>query len=352
VGAFQPSDGAPVWRVFGATATGAAHSSTGRPPEDALGVRPSISLERSEPVIAVAASDGHGHARHFRSARGAELAVEIATRIGLETATVARVLPDANAVDHLWRSKAGRELVAAWRAAVEKDVTENPITHAERAAGGLAEDATIDQIIYGYGATLILVAAAGPWLLSAQIGDGDLFSVSEDGAVAALVPSDPRLDGSRTTSLCQMDAVASIRFGVVGVAASSIAAVMMATDGFGNAQARDDWKFAFGRDTAGLIAAHGTTWVGEQLPRWATKCASFEGSGDDATVALLFRDDARWQPQAGTTPAADVRGERNEEAGLSDRSQPRSAQFAFVWVSGFLGAALIALGVLVYELAR
>jgi Protein phosphatase 2C len=355
------------WRVYGATATGATHTSSGRPREDALGVRPPSSLQHAENTVAVAVSDGHGHTRHFRSARGSVLAVEIATRLGMEAAAIVHDLTDADEVNLVWRAKAGHELIASWRAAVEHDVASRPIAAEEWAAGGVAADGSMDQIVYAYGATLILVTAAGPWLLSAQIGDGDLLSISDTGAVGLLVASDPRLDGSRTTSLCQADAVASMRFGVAGAAGSVISAVFMATDGYGNAQARDDWDVAFGRDIAGLSAVRGDDWVGQQLPRWASKCASSEGSGDDVTVALMFVAGARWRPVAAAESAPaprdaipddaevstspDLFGSAARPTGSVRRASP-SGRLAVVWLSGFLGAAVVALGVLVYALAR
>jgi hypothetical protein len=116
------------------------------------------------------------------------------------------------------------------------------------------------------------------------------------------VPSDPRLDGLRTTSLCQPDAVDSIRYGVVRAAAQPIGAVMLATDGFGNAQHGQNWPDAFGADLATLIQRHGDGWVAKALPEWVRDCASSDGSGDDVTAVLLFAAGASWLATAEPRP--------------------------------------------------
>ena len=77
---------------------------------------------------------------------------------------------------------------------------------------------------------------------------------------------DPRLDGSRTTSLCQPDAYAAMRFGVLPIAETASGAVMLATDGYGNAQARSDWQVAFGTDLAALAAVHGPSGSANSCP--------------------------------------------------------------------------------------
>jgi hypothetical protein len=74
-----------------------------------------------------------------------------------------------------------------------------------------------------------------------------------------------------------------------------IGAILLASDGYGNAQARDDWEAVFGTELAALVIANGTESVGRALPAWAQRCASTEGSGDDATIAMAFAPDADWR---------------------------------------------------------
>ena len=289
------------WRVAAADATGAHHVARHMRYEDAWAVAPATVLERDEPSVVVAVADGHGHARHFRSAEGAEIAVAVAARLGTGSAAEIAAAGDAAAVEEIL-GRLAPAVVSVWREHVRRDIEERPVTDDERVAAGLAPDAAFIDLVYGYGATLLVAIAAGAWLACLQLGDGDLFVVAPDGTVRRPVPSDPRLDGLRTTSLCQPDAVDSIRYGVVRAAAQPIGAVMLATDGFGNAQHGQNWPDAFGADLATLIQRHGDGWLAKALPEWVRDCASSDGSGDDVTAVLLFAAGASWLATAEPRP--------------------------------------------------
>ena len=315
------------WRVAAADATGAHHVARHMRYEDAWAVAPATVLERDEPSVVVAVADGHGHARHFRSAEGAEIAVAVAARLGAGSTAEIAAADDASTVEEIL-GRLAPAVVSVWREHVRRDIEERPITDDERAAAGLEADATFVDLLYGYGATLLVAIAAGDWLACLQLGDGDLFVVAPDGTVRRPVPSDPRLDGLRTTSLCQPDAVDSIRYGVVKATAQPIGAVLLATDGFGNAQRRRDWDGAFGADLATLIQRHGDGWVARALPEWVRDCASSDGSGDDVTAVLLFAADTPWlattEPRSGEAPAATTEPPARHPATDPDPAKPPS----------------------------
>jgi len=203
---------------------------------------------------------------------------------------------DAEYIEGALYQIVGPAVVSTWRDYVYADLEQSPVTEGERVAAGLEAELTAEDLIYGYGTTLLLAVAAGPWLAFLQLGDGDLFLIAPDGSVAHPVPFDPRLDGLRTTSLCQPDAVESIRYGIVEVGAQPVGAVMLATDGYGNAQRYEGWADIFGGELAILAERYGTAWIGEQLPEWVRACATIDGSGDDVTAALLFAADTEWRP--------------------------------------------------------
>lgn len=279
-----------AWRVVTAAEIGAYHVRTGLGYEDACDISPAGARDGTAvPMVAVAVADGHGHARHFRSARGARLAVEIATKLAVHAASTAT---DADGLRTALRERIGPLLVARWRRAVEADIEEDPVTAAELATAGLAADPTLEEKIFAYGSTVMVALATSDWLLAAQIGDGDAFAVTTAGLAMRLVPDDPLLDGWRTTSLCQPDALQSMRFGAIRLADANIGAVLLATDGYGNAQSRKDWATAFAADLIALRDENGVDWIADKLPTWVSACASPEGSGDDVTVALLFRTDS------------------------------------------------------------
>ncbi|HEV3295296.1 MAG TPA: protein phosphatase 2C domain-containing protein [Streptosporangiaceae bacterium] len=286
---------APGWRVFTAVVRGAAHEMSGRPLQDAAGFTGGPAADAQ--WLALAVADGHGGHPHFRSARGSELAIEAALGLASEfgprfavTGTVAEVYGAA-------RDDLVPALISRWREAVAGDLAEIPLTGAERRM------LAADDAVIAYGSTLLLAVLAGIWLVLCQIGDGDMVMVGADGMASVPVPYDPRLDGHSTTSLCQFDAADSFRIAVVNLPVSPVAALLLATDGFGNAQTAEPWYQPVGGDLVRLAAERGIDWVGEQLPAWAARCASAEGSGDDTALALLLPDPAAGDPGWPASPA-------------------------------------------------
>lgn len=271
------TDEVATWQVITASARGSAHRASGTPNQDAV-------ASQAGPGGGVAAiADGHGHIRHFRSADGAALAVDIACRVGAQA--VAKLA--ANAGDEE-AALAGQEMaeaaLAGWRSAVAGHLGARPYTKEEQFVLSLAADTPLIP----YGATLLVAVVSGRWLVCAQIGDGDMLAVRPDGSSFSPVAGDDRLDGRRTTSLCQPDALASFRTGAHDLREVPLAALLLATDGYGNAQAEEPWQPGVGRDLAELAACHDRHWFGQEVPGWAERCASADGSGDDTTIALLL----------------------------------------------------------------
>jgi len=286
----QPApDRAGGWQVITATERGAAHRAAGIPNQDAVATIP---LENGGMVAAVA--DGHGHSRHFRSARGARLAVSIACRAARDLATRPGGLPGPGREEELRRVLVPG-IVARWRDAVLADVAAEPFTGPENAVRR-GDDPTIP-----YGTTLLLAIGLGERLLLAQIGDGDIVGISADGTALLPVPGDPLLDGRHTTSLCSPGAAESFRAAAVGLAGTPLLGVLLATDGYGNAQVALAWEAVVSADLAGLIPARPAPWLAGLLPVWAGRCASLDGSADDTTLALLLAPAGAAAPEPGAT---------------------------------------------------
>jgi hypothetical protein len=267
-----------TWQVITGSARGAAHRASGLPNQDA------VASQDGPGGVVVAIADGHGHIRHFRSAEGAGLAVEVACRVASQAAAGLA----AGAAGEEEAERAGQELalamVADWRSAVADQLGVRPYTVEEQ----FVLDRSADTPVVPYGSTLLVAVIAAQWLVCAQIGDGDMLAVRPDGSSFAPVAGDDRLDGRRTTSLCQPDALASFRTGTHDLRQVPLAALLLATDGYGNAQADEPWQPSVGRDLAELAACRDRHWFGQEVPGWAERCASAEGSGDDATIALLL----------------------------------------------------------------
>ncbi|GEM_PF-547139 len=318
-----PADQPPLrdgWLVLTASERGASHAASKLPNQDAVVTEP---IESGGVVAAVA--DGHGHWRHVRSARGSRLAVSVGCQVGHELAglledgksvpadgddppdelpTASQVSPvqtSASQIGELVRDLLVPTIVQRWRSAVLADVAAAPFTDQEEDLRQDGDDATI-----AYGSTLLLAVALRQWLILAQIGDGDMVGVRADGAAVQPVPEDPALDGRYTTSLCGPDASSDFRVAVLDTSQTPLVAMLLATDGYGNAQIMDHWAGAFSADLAELLKERDEHWLASQLPAWAARCASADGSADDTTVALML---APGLPRSTTLPSVGPSGQ-------------------------------------------
>src|SRR5262249_45673210 len=172
-------------------------------------------------------------------------------------------------------------IVARWRDAVLADVAAEPFTGQEGAVRR-GDDPTIP-----YGTTLLLAIGLGERLLLAQIGDGDIVGIGADGTALLPVPGDPLLDGRHTTSLCSPGAAGSFRVAAAGLAGTPLLGVLLATDGYGNAQVARAWEAVVSADLAGLIPARPGRCRAGRGRVWGGRCASLDGGGDDTPLALL-----------------------------------------------------------------
>jgi Protein phosphatase 2C len=277
--------------VLTASERGAAHVAVKTPNQD------SVAVERTGTNGVVAAvADGHGHSRHLRSARGSRLAVSTGCRVGQELAdklaadgmdspasTPADMRARADLIADLATGFLVPTVVARWREAVLADVEADPFTDAEDDKRRRGDDPTI-----AYGSTLLLCVAVADWLVLAQIGDGDVVGVCLDGTATLPVPADPQLDGLVTTSLCGPHATSDFRVAIINTTRTPLLAALLATDGYSNAQVVEEWPSSFSKDLAWLLRERDMRWLASQLPVWAARCASADGSADDTTVALLI----------------------------------------------------------------
>jgi len=292
-----PSPGAQdLWLALTASQRGAAHQATGLPNQDAVAAR-----QIPPDVLVAAVADGHGHRRHFRSARGSQLAVTIACEAAQELAARLDEFQEAAPIESEALGTLVPAITGEWRDAVRDDLTADPFTAREEAARGGGDDALI-----AYGSTLLLAIAGRRWLVLVQIGDGDIMGIQPDGRPLLAVPRDPSLDGHQTTSLCGLRAEDDFRAAVVDTSTTPLLGVMLATDGYSNAQVADPWTDAVSADLAELINDRSPEWLAGQLPLWASRCASADGSADDTTIALLIAPSATgWRHAARDEPAAD-----------------------------------------------
>lgn len=292
-----------LWAVVSATARGSTHVAKDLPNQDA---HAQITLADGTVVVAVA--DGHGGRGYVRSGVGSRLAVDCALDVVagalLEAGTGWTALGDFPA-----------RLVAAWRSAVLADLSGNPLSDKER---GLATAETLAQPMQLYGSTLLVAALGRDGLWAAQIGDGDIV-VASGGSCRTAVPGDDRLVGNATTSLCGPSATADFRTGVLRQLAPGDL-VLLASDGYGNSFASDDWAPEVLGDLAEAIDHHGIDQVGNELPSWVSQSAAV--GGDDTTVVLVSRRGVAAEPNDELVGMRTVvRGSDEDE--IADASAPR-----------------------------
>ena len=290
----SPHDAQDLWLALTASQRGAAHQAMGLPNQDAVAahqVRPD--------VLVAAVADGHGHRRHFRSARGSQLAVAVACEAAGELTARLDEFETARQIESEALHKLVPAITGRWRDAVREDVAADPFTAQEEATRAGRDDALI-----AYGSTLLLAIAGRRWLVLVQIGDGDIMGIQPDGRPLLPVPRDPSLDGRQTTSLCGPRAEDEFRAAVVDASTTPLLGVLLATDGYGNAQVADPWADAVSADLAELINDRPPEWLAGQLPLWASRCASADGSADDTTIALLIAPSATGWRHAAPEPAS------------------------------------------------
>lgn len=272
-----------AWQVITGTARGLTHVALHLPNQDSAG---SGRIALTKGVVA-AVADGHGASRHFRSATGSMLAVRSALAVVSELTADAAEPWNAERAETL-SGQLPQAIVTRWRELVARHLASHPYAPEEAAAMKLARDG---QKI-PYGSTLLVALIVGDWLVCGQIGDGDMLAVRPDGGAWFPVSGDDRLDGHHTTSLCQAGAVSSFRTAAHDLRTEPLLALLLGTDGYGNAQAAGRWQPAVARELAESAAAHDHDWFRRQVPLWAERCASGHGSGDDTTIALLLAPDS------------------------------------------------------------
>lgn len=279
--AMMDTAASPDWQVLGTSICGASHHRVGLPNQDALYIaRPDACL----PLI-VALADGHGSSKSFRSDCGSRLAVESAQAICGTLFSLPTLLQQKRwAEEHL-----PRELVRYWRAAVEQDLAERPFTPEALSALNATEQRQVESHpLLAYGSTLLAVVVASSFILYLQLGDGDLLTVSAKGEVERPIPKDSRLIANETTSLCSAQAWNEVQVRFQTLAGTPPALILAATDGYANAY-RDEASFQqVARDFWTLLHDEGEAVVKPHLEEWLNE-ASQQGSGDDITVGIIWR---------------------------------------------------------------
>jgi len=284
-----------IWTAISASVRGNWHEQSGQKNQDAVRLK---NPRTASDALLIAVSDGHGSLRSFRSDRGSVLAAECALR--LLKNFVRRTGPGVplSSVRRQAQQRWPRELIAAWRRAVRVDLARDPFSPIDFAAFPesppvIKPGAEPPPVAYlAYGATLIVVAVTRRYILYAQLGDGDILTVGDNGTVARPLKRNHKFYANETASLCTNQAVSEFQVRVDPVRVGMPALIMLSTDGYANCFGNDEGFFSVGADFLAYTRQHGAVFVNENLVKWLRE-SSRDGSGDDITVGLAVRATAR-----------------------------------------------------------
>lgn len=295
------------WRIVGHSECGESHKRSDVPNQDSWGQE--VASEGALPVV-LALSDGHGSQRSPRSEIGSRLAVETAVE------TIQSFLQDRREVDlSTIKREAERHLpssiVRNWKTRVDALVSENPLPEEHASKPYLA-----------YGATLLVVAIGDGFVFYLQLGDGDILAVSDSGEVEHPLPPDARLIANETTSLCSDSPERLFRFRFQVMQNRPPALILASTDGYSNSFDSPDGFDKVGTDILGILRQQGLEFVQRELPGWLSQ-ASREGSGDDVTVGLIWREaDAKPGDDRDPTPSAIPESTDSDRPGAAPAVDP------------------------------
>jgi len=266
------------WVVWGTAVRGLVHAQRGLPCQDAI-LWVEADGESRRVILAIA--DGHGSERSPFSERGAQIAVAVATRTLAQFHREAVVSDPRNLVQvkRTAESHLPAVLVAEWRKGVQNDFAR---VHPE---SQLREGYDLWR---QYGTTLLAVLATDRFILSLQIGDGDIVLAAEDEQTDRAVPRDSRLMGVETTSISSDRAIADFRIGFNVVIGLRPVLVMASTDGYFNSFVEEAGFLQAAQDYLRRLREHGAAYLQSHLAVWLEE-TSRRGSGDDITVGLIWR---------------------------------------------------------------
>lgn len=292
------------WSYLSSSVLGASHLKSGLPNQDAV-LNDSIRMRRSfliesdhaqKPIKSfkypqpelearvLLIADGHGSKRHFRSERGSSFAVESgfqAFHKFLFNLIFHEQLSDLSKIEakipllldfiyKYWQDKIGIDIAKHAFTAEQNELIDG-------------------KAVVAYGSTLLAVLAMPEWILYLQLGDGDILTVNKHGKVTHALPPSPEHFANETTSLCQPDALEKFQWRLQPVTDVGPAMVIVSTDGYSNSFRDDEGFMKAGQDFFQLMKDQGDDYIRNELATWLSEMTA-EGSGDDITLGLLYRD--------------------------------------------------------------
>ena len=287
------------WRLIGASAHGAKHILEGKPNQDKILFSPSEDNVKNLPII-LAVADGHGAQIHFRSEKGAEIAVNSAIEVckKLENSSY-NSMKDTKIKEWICR-----DIYRKWVDNVQRDIEENKFSDEEKiilqnkkTEPKIPQVVTDSNELLAYGSTILTVIIHDTYILFLQLGDGDIFVINHDGTIDRPIPDDNRFVGTETTSLCLPEAWYEFKVKLREITNNTDypLMVLLSTDGL-----KGSWREGlpdrglnkFGLDIVTMICENtegihaGLDKIDENLLNWLNQISN--GIGDDTTAGIIF----------------------------------------------------------------
>lgn len=228
------------WVVFGSSVQGENHKNSNRPNQDAIKWFPDSGIEvgGENSMVILAIADGHGAPVHFRSKKGADIAVSVALTTIREFLQQEIRLENISSIKRLAESKLPQIISRNWQERVKEDIHENSFDKDELEKLAITANCRVDEDMetIPYGTTLLIVAIKDFFVLIIQIGDGDILAVSSDGGVSRPIERDKRFISNETTSLCMTNSwdEISVVLRVFNKPESIPSLFLVSTDGYYN----------------------------------------------------------------------------------------------------------------------
>lgn len=281
--------------TFATYCPGRSHLDKGLPVQDRASSE-KIVMPDGTIVNAIFVSDGHGNECHFRSDKGAELALEAAREavpyivellerradeiplqgyIGRGVSNESAITPsDRTPVDPHFETAARMfflRINTLWAKKVLAHWNSNPT-----GSSSLAGAARV------YGCTILGAFCTRKYWFAFQLGDGAITGIDSDGQPITPIPADSRCLANTTTSLCRQGA-RDYRY---AYGAGHPAALVLCSDGLQDCYESDSALAAvFPGSIAACIYRNGLDAVRRELEEYLPQM-SRDFSGDDMAVAF------------------------------------------------------------------
>ncbi len=262
------------WKVIGESVQGFSHLRSGKPCQDALSF-----CEVGEKKWLCALADGHGSEKCKYSEEGARIAVEITKDFWKELLATQSDLLLYELLSQAKDIDLPKTLEKEWKKAVK-------LYHERYQREKAASD---KELWMWYGTTLLFLLITDQLVFAMQLGDGDILSVFEGGETSWLLPNEQQY-GTETYSLCQKNAWQYFRSFLAPLSYYTMKPQLfiLSTDGYANSFISHEDFLEVGKDYLNLLKKRASKYLETHLREWleeTTRC----GSGDDITVALVYR---------------------------------------------------------------